>query len=79
MLDIMKRGIIPIAGGILAIIALFMGWYVLAVLAALVLALGIYDWMQRALDDHPQLPGRRTHQVAILSASSLFAGLYRRR
>jgi glutamate synthase domain-containing protein 2 len=46
MLDIMKRGIIPIAGGILAVITLFMGWYVVAVLAALVVALGIYDWTQ---------------------------------
>ncbi|SNY93608.1 Glutamate synthase domain-containing protein 2 [Cohaesibacter sp. ES.047] len=46
MLDTMKRGIIPIAGGILAVVALIMGWYLVAVLAALVLALGVYDWTQ---------------------------------
>lgn len=47
MLDTMKRGIIPIAGLVLALAALFAGWYVVAVLGAMVLALGIYDFMQK--------------------------------
>ncbi|MCB1474796.1 MAG: FMN-binding glutamate synthase family protein [Rhodobiaceae bacterium] len=47
MFDILKRAVIPVAAAALAIVALLAGWFVIATLLLLVVALGIYDYMQR--------------------------------
>ncbi|MEZ5450848.1 MAG: hypothetical protein R3E89_18415 [Thiolinea sp.] len=47
MLDTLKRSIIPVVAAILAVFALMSAHYWLAVLCLAVVALGLYDWMQR--------------------------------
>ncbi|HPE58836.1 MAG TPA: FMN-binding glutamate synthase family protein [Thiolinea sp.] len=47
MLDLLKRAIIPVTAALLALVALANAWYWLALLLFAIVALGLYDWVQR--------------------------------
>lgn len=47
MFDIIQRAIIPLAAALIAVVAVASGWFILAVLSLLIVALGLYDWTQK--------------------------------